>query len=280
MFTNQTSQRRPSGAPNNPGQGAASTSVGVDQDNQQQITEAYRAQLHSIPHLSPLHRVGNNLNPLQHDDPFTNSQGFPTPSPDLRHLQGFPMPSPDLGHQGPYMYGGGQQQTPALLSMRSGGPSQGGSPDEYQQRYLFHQQKAAPQMNQGPYQHGSHTYDEQLQNLNSMVAKLVSEVAMLSESNQQILLVNAQHSVANDTLTLQVKTLEDQVQTLKTDISELQLEATAKSQKKSSGKNISNDHPALKVGKFNNITKQKNSRAVATDPADVLQPLWNRYYLE
>jgi SMC interacting uncharacterized protein involved in chromosome segregation len=62
-------------------------------------------------------------------------------------------------------------------------------------------------MNQGPYQHGSHsTYDEQLQNLNSLVANLVSEVARLSESNEQILLVNARHSIENDALTLQVKT--------------------------------------------------------------------------
>ncbi|KAG2076599.1 hypothetical protein BDR04DRAFT_1003400 [Suillus decipiens] len=87
-------------------------------------------------------------------------------------------------------------------------------------------------------------YDEQLQNLNSIVAKLVSEVATLSESNQQILLINAQQSVTNDALTSQVKILADQVQTLQTDISELQ--ATTKSQKKLSGKNISNDHPALK----------------------------------
>ncbi|KAG2031794.1 hypothetical protein BDR03DRAFT_1002938 [Suillus americanus] len=100
-------------------------------------------------------------------------------------------------------------------------------------------------MNHGPYQHGSHTaYDEQLQNLNSIVAKLVSEVEMLSEGNRQILLVNAQHSVTNDALTSQVKMLADQVQTLKTDISESQ--ATTKSQKKWSGKNIPNDHPALK----------------------------------
>ncbi|KAG1877504.1 hypothetical protein F4604DRAFT_2002736 [Suillus subluteus] len=228
--------KRPSGAPINPSQDTTE----VNQlDNQQQMTETYRAQLQSIPHLSPLHGVGNN--PPQHDDLFTSSQGFPTPSPDLRRLQGFPTPSPDLGHQGfpaplpdlgrqgPYMYGGGQQQ--ALLGMRSGG--HGSSPGEYQQHYLFRQQKAAPQMNHGPYQHGSHTaYDEQLQNLNSIVAKLVSEVAMLSESNQQIFLINAQHSVTNDALTSQVKMLADQVQTLRTDISESQ--ATTKSQKKSS----------------------------------------------
>lgn len=252
MFANQTSQRRPSGAPIHPGQGAA----GVDQDSQQQMAEAYHAQLNSVPHLSPLHGVGNN--PLQHDDPFAGSQGFPTPSPDLGHLQrfptpssdlsrqGFPTPSPDLRRQGPYMFGGGQQQTPALLSMRSGG--QGCSPEEYQQHYLFRQQQIAPQMNQGPYQRGS-PHDEQLQNLNSMVAKLVSEVAMLSESNKQILLVNAQHSVANDALASQMKILADEVQTLKTDISESQ----TKSQKKSS-KNISNDHPALKVSTYKDIT--------------------------
>jgi hypothetical protein len=64
MYANQTSQQRPSGA------------ARVDEDNQQQMTEAYRAQLKSMPHLSPLH-VGNN--PLQHDDFFASSQGFPTP---------------------------------------------------------------------------------------------------------------------------------------------------------------------------------------------------------
>ncbi|KAG1764943.1 hypothetical protein EDD22DRAFT_845644 [Suillus occidentalis] len=126
MFANQTSQRRPSGAPINPGQGAA----GIDQpaNNQQQMADAYRAQLHSTPHLSPLHSVGNNPLP-QHDDLFASNQGFPTPSPDLGHLQrfptplpdfgrqGFPTPSPDLRRQGLYMYGGGQQQTPAPLSM-------------------------------------------------------------------------------------------------------------------------------------------------------------------
>jgi uncharacterized phage infection (PIP) family protein YhgE len=105
-------------------------------------------------------------------------------------------------------------------------------------------------MNQGPYQHGSHTHDEQLQNLNSMVAKLVSEVAKLTESNQQILLVNAQHSATSDALTSQMKILADEVQTLKNDMTESQ---TAKSQKKSNGKNISNDHPALKVSAYNDI---------------------------
>jgi dihydroxyacetone kinase len=81
--------------------------------------------------------------------------------------------------------------------------SHSGSADKYQQNYLFRHQ----QMNQGPYQHGSHsTYDEQLQNLNSMVANLFSELARLSESNEQILLVNARHSFENDALTLQVKT--------------------------------------------------------------------------
>ncbi|KAG1878295.1 hypothetical protein F4604DRAFT_1923863 [Suillus subluteus] len=116
-----------------------------------QITETYRAQLYSILHLSPLHGVGNN--PPQHDDLFISSQGFPTPSPDLRRLQGFPTPSPDLGRQGPYMYGGGQQQT---LLAKSGTTNESRS-----------------------IQHGSHTaYDEQLQNLNSIVAKLVSEVAI------------------------------------------------------------------------------------------------------
>ena len=69
MYANQTSQRRPSGAPVNPDQGST---AGVEQDNQQQMAEAYRAQLKSIPHLSPLH-VGNN--PLQqHDDFFASSQ--------------------------------------------------------------------------------------------------------------------------------------------------------------------------------------------------------------
>jgi hypothetical protein len=88
-------------------------------------------------------------------------------------------------------------------------------------------------MNQGPYQHGSHTHDEQLQNLNSMVAKLVPEVVKLTESNQQILLVNVQHSATSDALTSQMKILADEVQTLKNDMTELQ---TAKSQKKSNGK--------------------------------------------
>ncbi|KAG1722724.1 uncharacterized protein EDB91DRAFT_1088017 [Suillus paluster] len=41
-------------------------------------------------------------------------------------------PSPDLRRQGPCLYGGGQQQTPAPLSMRSGGHSC--SPDDYQQQ--------------------------------------------------------------------------------------------------------------------------------------------------
>lgn len=106
------------------------------------------------------------------------------------------------------LYGGGQQAPAASQSMRSVGHV--GSPDEYQQHYLFHQQ-AGPQMNQGPYQRGSHTYDEQRQSLNSTVAKLVSNVASLSESNQQTLLVNAQHSVDNDALTLQVKALADRM---------------------------------------------------------------------
>lgn len=100
------------------------------------------------------------------------------------------------------MYVGGQQTPAPLNTMRSA--SHSGSADEYQQNYLFRHQ----QMNQGPYQHGSHsTYDEQLQNLNSMVVNLVSKVARLSESNEQILLVNARHSIENDALTLQIKTV-------------------------------------------------------------------------
>ncbi|KAG1727356.1 uncharacterized protein EDB91DRAFT_1086434 [Suillus paluster] len=118
------------------------------------------------------------------------------------------------------------------------------SPDDYQQQpYLFCQQQAAPQMNQGPYQHGSHMHDEQLQNLNTMVVKLVLVVAKLEESNQQTLLVNAQCSVADEALTSDVKTLTHQFQTMQTELSQL----TMKSHKKSTGKDISNDHPALKA---------------------------------
>jgi hypothetical protein len=73
------------------------------------------------------------------------------------------------------MSGGGQQSPTISQSMRSVGHV--GSPDKYQQQ-------AGPQMNQGLYQHGSHTYDEQHQSLNSTVAELVSDVSRLSENNQ------------------------------------------------------------------------------------------------
>jgi hypothetical protein len=88
--------------------------------------------LHTCPHYTALgithcHSMITCLRAIRGSRPL--HQTLVTCRDFLRHCQGFPTSSPDLHRQGLYMYGGGQQQTPAPLSMGLG--RHGCSPDKY-----------------------------------------------------------------------------------------------------------------------------------------------------
>ncbi|KAG1768568.1 hypothetical protein EV702DRAFT_1049956 [Suillus placidus] len=190
-----SSQRRPSGAVTIPGENTG----GYDQDSgQQQITEAYRRP---APHPSPLF-PGNHMLP-QVDEFFSGSlqQDLGQQKPALL-MRGPQHETPYNGHNSLTPFTGSEPSSRSQ-SQAPSGSREGG----YQHIYSFRQPQQVAPLRMDPYQHVPNTLEDQVQDLNVTVARLVSEVARLTESNQHLLdisqricLDNAQMSVAHEKL--------------------------------------------------------------------------------